>query len=66
MISRAMKKLSLSVIGYLFFCILTSQYDLDRFKNIYILAAPPGIQDIEFDEYVSEDLYIFDTTGFLI
>ena len=25
------------------FFYLTSQYDLDRFNNIYILAAPPGI-----------------------
>ena len=25
------------------FFYLTSQYDLDRFKKIYILASPPGI-----------------------
>ena len=36
----------------------TYQDGLDRFKNIYILAAPPGIEDIEFDGYVYNDLYM--------
>ena len=31
---------------------------MDKFKNIYILAAPPGIEDIEFDEYVYKDFYM--------
>ena len=28
------------------------------FKRIYILAAPPGIEDIEFDEHVYKDFYM--------
>ena len=28
------------------------------FKKIYILADPPGIEDIEFDEYVYKDFYM--------
>ena len=31
---------------------------LDRFKKIYILADPPGIEDIKFDEYVYKDFYM--------
>ena len=37
---------------------LTRQNVLDRFKRIYILAAPPDIEDIEFDEYVYKDFYM--------
>ena len=36
----------------------TYQDDLDRFKKIYILADPPGIEDIEFEEYVYKDFYM--------
>ena len=34
---------------------MTHKVDLDRIKMIYILAAPPGIEDIDFDEYVCND-----------
>ena len=44
-------------MGYLYFY-LTHQDDLDRFKNIYILADPPGIEDIEFGEYVYKYFYM--------
>ena len=37
---------------------LTHQDDLYRFKKIYILVPPPGIEDIEFDEYVYKDFYM--------
>ena len=37
---------------------LTCQDVLDRFKNIYILADPPGVEDIKFDEYVYKDFYM--------
>ena len=37
---------------------MTYQDYLDRFKKIYILVAPPGIYDIELDEYVSKYFYM--------
>ena len=32
--------------------------DLYRFKKIYILPYPPGIEDIDFDEYLYKELYM--------
>ena len=37
---------------------LTSKYDLEFFKNIYIPAAPPSIKYIKFDSYVPNDFYL--------
>ena len=37
---------------------MTHQDDLYRFKKIYIISAQPGIEDIEFDEYVYKDFYM--------
>ena len=37
---------------------LPDQTDLNGWKKIKVLAAPPGIKDIEFDEEASKDLYL--------
>ena len=37
---------------------MTYQNGFDRFKKIYILAAPPVIEDIESDEYLYKDFYM--------
>jgi predicted GIY-YIG superfamily endonuclease len=49
-------KFSQSQLGLLFD--MPCQNDLDRFRKIAVLAAPPGIKDIEFEADVSKDYYL--------